>query len=119
MSDLQRQVALEFGYSEAIISLTLSRLKFNTSGDLIDYLDIHEEELEEEVIRREKANLRDDTERLYRSSLCVMCVKNAREIVILPCGHYCLCVACEKQCRFCPVKKCAMLITFAIRTFQA
>ena len=117
MNDIQRKVALEFGYSDSIISLSFSRFQFKNAGDLIEYLDIHEKELEKEVIKINETNLRNETERLYQETLCVKCEKDERQTVILPCSHFCLCVASEKRCRFCPIKDWAMLITFTVRTY--
>ena len=114
--DIQHKIALELGYSDSIISLTLSRFSFKTAGDLVEYLYEHEIELKQEVMETDKVDLRKETEYLYRQSLCVVCMKNLREIVTLPCCHSCLCVLCASCC-FCPLKDCKMVITSKIRVY--
>ncbi|XP_013400391.1 mitochondrial ubiquitin ligase activator of nfkb 1-A [Lingula anatina] len=52
------------------------------------------------------------------SQLCVVCLSNPRELVLLECGHICLCADCAEQLprpRKCPV--CRQTITRIIPTF--
>lgn len=136
-SDSKLQIALEFGFTELVASYAISKHDFATAGDLVDYLDLHEEELErlakeEELERRVKEKevcdqqqqqqqqqtltLREETEFLLRRSLCRVCVKEKPSIVTLPCGHFYLCSQCEKTCQYCPDPDCNMIIEVAMNT---
>jgi len=49
--------------------------------------------------------------------LCVVCLTNKRDTVILPCGHYYLCASCVSKCAdTCPV--CRGEIADTVRTFS-
>lgn len=111
--DSKRQVALEFGYDNSLISLALKKRDFASAAELIDYIDKHEADLENEVKEnqeREASNPRIETEYLLRSKHCVMCVRQPRNIITLPCAHFCLCNVCGKQCKFCPISNCKQII---------
>ena len=141
-TDSRRRVAMEFRYSLSVILLASLKRYFRRAADLIDYLDENHEELKNEVrmkdamedeareeikARKEKeelcnkletsCSLREETELLYRSSCCLLCVKTSRNIVTLPCGHFCLCAECAKHSNACPVSDCKMLITDTIHVF--
>lgn len=34
---------------------------------------------------------------------CITCLENAREVLLSPCGHVCLCSDCVLQVAICPV----------------
>ena len=55
-------------------------------------------QLDMDAIRQSRRELRDqdDDERTERS-LCVVCLTNPREAVLLDCGHVCLCADCLQQ----------------------
>ena len=60
---------------------------------------------------------REETEHLYRTQYCVICVKNLRTIVTLPCGHFSLCKSCVSRRRHCPAKNCIEVILNEICTY--
>ena len=129
----------------------MKKLNFRSAGDLLDYIDIHWEELEvdddegkEAVAGEEKiaiatfpseekvdkvksetassphtsqSTLREETENLYRRSMCLVCHKNRRCFVILPCSHFTLCAMCEPSTRKCPIHDCQELISCTIQTY--
>ena len=134
-SNSKLQIALEFGFTELAASYAISKHDFATAGDLVEYLDLHEEELErlakeEDLERRVKEKevcdqqqqqqqpltLREETEFWLRRSLCRVCVKEKRSIVTLPCSHFYLCSQCEKTCQYCPNPDCNTIIEVAIKT---
>lgn len=68
------------------------------------------EEYDERIIRERleqarktrRANAR--PQNLSEDQLCVVCVTNPKEIIILPCGHVCLCEDCSEKIKtYCPV----------------
>lgn len=61
--------------------------------------------------------LREQTEILYRRSICLMCHKNRRCFVILPCSHFALCATCEPSTRKCPLLDCQEYISCTIQTY--
>lgn len=49
-----------------------------------------------EIRRRERRSAaRNADEELPDSQRCCVCHNNPREIILLPCGHYCLCEDCS------------------------
>ena len=124
----KHEVAVEFGYASSVVSLALTKQDFSCAGDLIDYLELYEEDLHKEDMEKNAKEsgadhekiltLREETELLYRSALCLRCRKRPRTIIILPCGHFSLCSNCEKWCRYCPVLDCNSYIMSAITTFM-
>lgn len=120
--ECQYKVAKEFGFSKFVIRLCQSTHVFKTAGDLVDYLDRHEESLEKLVKENENAEkqkkterLRRETECLYRETLCVVCLQNSRKLMVLPCAHFCLCERCEKKFFVCPFQDCKEPISCVIR----
>ena len=95
--EAQYRVALELDYPKAIVKRILRKCAFESAGDLVDYLDANlevleaeeenskEEEKEEKrekveipavtssVAASENLSLRDETERLYKQSVCLVC----------------------------------------------
>ncbi len=49
------------------------------------------------------------------SKLCVVCMDAALQMVLVPCGHVCVCENCSKQITFCPM--CRQPVQQAIRVF--
>jgi len=37
------------------------------------------------------------------SSLCVICMENEKKLLLIPCGHYCLCEKCKEKILQCPI----------------
>ena len=64
-------------------------------------------------------SLKEETEILYRQSLCLMCWKERRTILCLPCCHFTLCDMCEKTTRTCPLRDCKEVIAGTVRTYIA
>uniref|UniRef100_A0A1B0A2J7 RING-type E3 ubiquitin transferase n=1 Tax=Glossina pallidipes TaxID=7398 RepID=A0A1B0A2J7_GLOPL len=53
---------------------------------------------------RKKRRARSRPQDLPRDQLCVVCTTNPKEVIILPCGHVCMCEDCsEKIKQTCPV----------------
>uniref|UniRef100_D3TMJ3 RING-type E3 ubiquitin transferase n=1 Tax=Glossina morsitans morsitans TaxID=37546 RepID=D3TMJ3_GLOMM len=53
---------------------------------------------------RKKRRARSRPQDLTRDQLCVVCTTNPKEVIILPCGHVCMCEDCsEKIKQTCPV----------------
>lgn len=74
------------------------------------YLRDRSRKIEEENLRKELEKTRKERRRQMRDNdlpenqLCVVCRQNPREIILLPCGHVCLCEDCADgihEC--CPV----------------
>ena len=140
-SSTQHAVALELGFPDSLIRQALRLRKFKNAGELVDYLDSREEEFsaaaakhEDEVrdaaaaagktedltggeVVEKELSLREETELLYRLSVCLSCRVQARRIVLLPCGHFALCTACAKLKKNCPVRGCNVKIMETILTF--
>ena len=148
-ADTQYAVAVELCYPEKIVKLALRRKTFKDAGSLLDYLDANEEELREqadneaaaaaaaeEAKRVEdeqeeeensaqvknptiKLSLREETELLYRRSVCLRCQRHKRTQVCLPCCHFALCDSCERSTDVCPFHGCNTIILHTVRTFMA
>lgn len=111
----QRIVALEFGFHEQVVDIVLRERHFENAGELVDYLDSLQisgeykkikERLWEEKIAEQKKQ-RDDlvlaTKRLYTLLTCLICRRNRRNIVCLPCSHFPMCDTCANSTPTCPV----------------
>lgn len=62
-----------------------------------------------EISRRERRQRVRDAD-LRTDQICVICNTNAREIILLPCGHVCICEDCSDSINNnCPI--CRTLIT--------
>ena len=140
----QYRVAIEFGFPEKIVRRILQKIKFKDAGTFIEYLETHMEELkanaksDEEVEKQETIkqattppplqptappptstlSLREETELLYRQSKCLVCRKNMRTFVSLPCCHFSLCSQCEPSARKCPLQSCQEKIDAVIKTYM-
>ena len=62
--------------------------------------------------------LREETERLYYSSICLVCRKTNRTRIILPCSHLSHCENCNKKVKKCPLPTCGSVVDFTIETFM-
>ena len=125
LTSSKAQVAIEFGYTASVVRHALLMHDFPCAGDLIDYLTCHEDALTREAEAREARErddqaraLREETERLYRLTKCLVCVDEARVILTLPCCHLSLCRRCVSQQRTCPVPDCQLPIIDVITTFS-
>lgn len=74
------------------------------------YLRDRKKKLEEENLKRQVEEIRKERRRKTRdvdlpeSQVCVVCRQNPREIILLPCGHVCLCEDCADGIHeHCPV----------------
>ena len=129
------QVALEFGYPKNLIKYFLAENKFNSAGSFLEYLDTHIDDLEaeneheeneyEEVNEKdipikevEELSLKEETEILYREAHCLICLKNKRNVVALPCCHFIMCATCESSTRQCPAMYCKAKIESCIHTYE-
>ena len=75
---------------------------------------------QESTTEKEKElSLKEETEILYRQSLCLMCWKERRTILCLPCCHFTLCDMCEKKTHICPLRDCKEVIADTVRTYVA
>ena len=56
--------------------------------------------LQQALSEEEKSNLK-----IYGDSLeeCCICMKNGKDVVFTPCGHYCCCKQCSSQIKKCPM----------------
>ena len=152
--DVQREVAVELGFPEKVVSRALKKYKFKTAGDLVDYLEMHpvefsmDEEVEEEpapgeekitivgfpaeaddevvhsssssissTAKPREKTLLEETEDLYRRSVCQGCFSRKRCFVTLPCSHFAICELCEKRLRKCPLSDCQEKIECSIQTY--
>ena len=137
----QYRVAVEMGFPENIVKRVLRKHVFKSAGDLVDYLETNleileaeeeENDKEEEAEKQEKVetpsttsivtaldnlSLRDETEKLYKQSVCLVCFKRKRTFVILPCGHFTVCDFCERKTRKCPRTDCQQAVECTIRTY--
>jgi hypothetical protein len=50
-------------------------------------------------------------------NICVVCMENPRDHIMVPCGHYCLCTSCKRQeLKACPI--CRTNCTQIMKVFQ-
>ena len=91
-----------------LIKYCLAENKFNSAGgSFLEYLHTHIDDLEEEneheeinekdipIKKVEELSLREETEILYREAHYLICLKNKRNIVALPCCHFIMCRPCH------------------------
>ena len=71
------------------------------------------------VSTKKPLSLLEETELLYRKSLCMLCRKNKRCFVTLPCSHLTLCRVCLPKTRQCPRQDCQEIIQCVIATYLA
>ena len=62
-------------------------------------------------------SLREETERLYRQSKCLICCRTNRTRVNLPCSHLTHCESCDKLVKRCPLSSCSSEIACTIQTY--
>ena len=138
-----RHVALELDFPEKIVRRALRKYRFECAGDFVDYLESCGDEFEmetedekEEVnpveknisivpspseannqVGKTELTVREEAKILFRQSRCLMCWKEKRAFVCLPCCHFSLCKKCESFAKYCPFPSCTEKITATIRTF--
>ncbi|XP_039291930.1 mitochondrial E3 ubiquitin protein ligase 1 [Nilaparvata lugens] len=57
-----------------------------------------------EEMRRERRRINRNHEDVPDDQQCVVCRDNRKEIILLPCGHFCLCEDCSRMCNdLCPM----------------
>ena len=126
----QFQVAREFGFPVEQIRRLLVNKKYNTASDLIDDLEKLDEQVvkdeivdeKEDVLSTEKViesdlKLRQETEKLYRNTKCLVCYVNTRSRLCLPCCHLTHCESCERKVKVCPRMSCRENIEWTIQTY--
>lgn len=133
MNNTQYQVAIELGYPMEHVKRLLQKKKYETASDLIDDLEQCSNEMDEEGEKQEIPSttdinaaaasekvfsLREETEMLYHRSICLVCKKNKRTRVILPCSHLSHCESCNSFTRRCPLVSCQELIEWSIEIFS-
>ena len=74
------------------------------------------EDIPTATVKPEKS-LREETEDLYRRSICLNCFNRKRCIVTLPCSHFAICEQCLKQIKKCPISDCREEIECSILTY--
>ena len=144
---IQLQVASEFGYSHYHIIKLLQRNTYENAAELIEDLeksDLQVGDIEKEIVvlttaKEEmrvdtstadaaaaaavtndcdkKLNLREETERLFHESICLVCCVSKRTRVCLPCCHLTHCEQCETSVKNCPRVDCKKVVECTIRTF--
>ena len=67
--------------------------------------------------KTEQPSLRVETERLYLTSTCLVCKKNKRTRLSLPCCHLTHCNTCDASTHSCPYEDCGELIRDTIVTY--
>ena len=65
---------------------------------------------------RKALTFRQETELLHRKSICLVCEKERRRCVLLPCAHLAVCNKCSTEVDRCPVKSCNEFILQKIPT---
>ena len=125
------EVALEFGFSRSKIFKAMRRQGFENAGDLIAYLDEHDdsEDSEDDSVvpleqQLQQMKLVDnplwrETVQLYVKSHCLVCKLEKRSIITLPCCHFSLCSKCARKTLRCPLKECEDVILQTLHVFQA
>ena len=61
--------------------------------------------------------LREETEALYKRSICLSCFQRRRCYVLLPCSHFSICDACEGRIKKCPIRDCLTDIECVVKTY--
>ena len=125
MTPSQYKVACEFGFKEDLIRKFIYK-PYKEASDLIDELEeaellaLNEEtgEVDADKCVRPLSSLREETERLYYSSVCLICHKQTRSRVNLPCSHLSHCEHCDKFVKHCPVRDCCEAVEVTIQTFM-
>ena len=61
--------------------------------------------------------LREETEALYKRSICLSCFQRRRCYVVLPCSHFSICDTCEGRIKKCAIRDCLEDIQCVVRTY--
>lgn len=67
--------------------------------------------------RKKELGLREETELMYKQSICLLCQKSNRAYVLLPCCHLAVCAACLPKTTFCPKLNCKTRVMEAVFTY--
>ena len=104
----------------------LEKNKFESAGDLVEYLIDNEDKIivkeakdddDDVTTEKKEKSLREETEILYKQSVCLVCFQAKRSRVCLPCCHLTHCEKCEKTLRWCPYHACQEEIHSTIQTY--
>ncbi|KAK5645563.1 hypothetical protein RI129_006863 [Pyrocoelia pectoralis] len=69
-----------------------------------EWLDKERKKMEREVVRKERRKRVRVGSELSDAQLCVVCKVNPKEVILLPCGHVCLCEDCSDEISdLCPI----------------
>ena len=148
-AETQYTVAHEFGYPKKLIKELMQKKRYHNAGELIEDLEEYllttindrdgageseEESPDEKVVAaaaavpmegncvtstKETLSLLKETELLYEKSVCILCRKNKRCFVTLPCSHLTLCHVCMPKTQQCPRRDCQEIIQCVIKTYIA
>lgn len=93
---------------ESMRKLTLDDLKIMTVKDLSGFSDVLEtfvlnlRKAKDIAIQREKS----ETQSKLDEIICVICQRNNKNVLLLPCKHFCICEECSNNEEFnnkCPI----------------
>ena len=68
--------------------------------------------------RHRPLSLLEETELLYKKSICLVSRKNRRTVVLLPCGHLAICNPCLASSSTCPRRNCQQHICSGVSTYM-
>jgi|LakMenEpi03Aug12_release.lakeMendotaPanAssembly.Ray.scaffolds.fasta_scaffold205335_1 hypothetical protein len=88
---------------------------YRVRGDIKIVDDLTQLENIQSVVKQE---LQVSVEQVFDSGTveCVVCLEDPKTLVMVPCGHYCLCATCKTKIFKCPL--CRQAITLAVTTDQ-
>jgi len=69
---------------------------------------------EYELLKKQSKSIMDQ---MLHSKMCKVCEENFLEIVLIPCGHVCLCLACSERIKVCPI--CRTQADQKLRVYQS
>ncbi|XP_019868962.2 mitochondrial E3 ubiquitin protein ligase 1 [Aethina tumida] len=92
-----RFMCIIFGTAGIVLSVMIFRKYWMYRKQLVE--DQQRKKQIEESRRNRRRQMRE--ENVPESQLCVVCKTNPIEIIILPCGHVCLCEDCQVEIRDC------------------
>lgn len=98
-SHIFRALSICFGILGAYLFMGTVRTWFNNRRKKRNAARYEEERRQ----RRRMARNNDDLHSPVATPVCVVCLSNPVEVLIIDCGHLCLCVDCCDQVRSCPI----------------